>query len=81
MCRHTGGVVVSLLPVQDDEGRASLHRYHSEVGGWALGRGRHVGLAGFVFGEVIEGGSDGARLIRFLAGLVNDVRRCGRGRG
>lgn len=77
----TGGVIVSFLPVQDDEWRASLHRHHSEVGGRRLGWGRHICLAGLIFREVVEGGGDGTRLIWFLARLVDDMRRFGRRRG
>lgn len=71
---HTGGVIVGFLPVQDDERWASLHRHHGEVGGRSLWRSRHIRLAGFVFREVVEGGGDGARLVRLLARLVDDVR-------
>lgn len=79
-CRPTGGVVVWFLPVQDDEGRTSLHRHHSEVGRWAGWRRCDVHLTRFVFREVVEGGGDGARLIRLLPGLVNYMRRCRRER-
>lgn len=78
---RTGGVIVSFLPVQDDEGRASFHRHHGEVGGRRPGRSSNVCLAGFVFREEVEGGGDGARLVWFLASLVDDVRRFGRRRG
>lgn len=70
----TGGVVVRFFPVQDDEGRASFHRHHREVGGWRAWRRSHVHLAGFVLREVVEGGGDGARLVGFLARLVDDMR-------
>ena len=70
-------MVVRVLPVQDDEGGASLHRYHGEVRGWGLGRCCGVGLARLVFREVVERGGDGAGLFRFLVCLVDDVRSCG----
>lgn len=74
----TCGVIVGLLPVQNDKGRASFHCYHGDVGGRRPGRGCHIGLATLVFGEVVEGGGDGAWLVLFLSCLVNNMRRCGR---
>lgn len=76
---HTSGLIVGFLPVQDDEGGATFHRHHGEVGGRRLGWRSHVGLSGFIFGEVVERRGDGARLVRFLARLVDDVRGFGRG--
>ncbi len=81
LCIHTGSVIVGFLPVQDDKGWASLHRHHSEVGGWRLGWSSHIRLTGFIFREVVEGGGDGSRLVWFLARLVDDVRLFGRRRG
>lgn len=74
---RTSGVIISLLPVQDDKGRATLHGHHSKVGGRRLGRSVHVGLSGFVLREVVEGRCDGARFVGFLACLVDDVRSFG----
>lgn len=71
---HTSGVIVWFFPVQDDEGWASFYRHHSKVGWWGTGRRSHVHLARFVFWEVVEGGGDGARLVGFLARLVDDMR-------
>lgn len=77
---HTGSVIVRFFPVQDDEGRASFHRHHSKVGGRRTRWRSHIHLARFIFWEVVEGGGDGARLVGFLARLVDDMRRFGRGR-
>lgn len=70
----TGGVVVRFFPVQDDEGGTSFHRHHGEVRRGSAWWRSHVGLARLVLGEVVEGGGDGARLVRFLARLVDDMR-------
>lgn len=78
---RTCGVIVALLPVQDDEGRTSLHRHHRQVGGRSPGSRRHVGLTWFILWEVVEGGGDGAWLIWLLPSLVDDVRSCGAGGG
>lgn len=77
---HTGGAIVWFFPVQDDEGGASFHRHHSKVGGRRTRRRSHIHVARFIFWEVVEGGGDGARLVGFLARLVDDVRRFGSSR-
>lgn len=74
---RTSGVVISLLPVQDDKGRAALHSHYCKVGGWRLRGGIHIRLSRFVLGEVVEGRCDRARFIWFLACLVDDVRGFG----
>lgn len=74
---RTSGVIISLLPVQDDKGRATFHGHHRKVGGRRLGRSIHVRLSGFVLRKVVEGRCDGARFVRFLACLVDDVRSFG----
>lgn len=76
-CLCTSGVIVGFLPVQDDEGRATFHCHHGEVGRRTLGSSCDIYLPRFVFREVVEGGSDGAGFVWFLARLVDDVRRCG----
>lgn len=74
---RTGGVVICLLPVQDDKGRAALYGHYCKVGGWRLRWSIHIRLSGFVLGEVVERRCDRARFIWFLACLVDDVRGFG----
>lgn len=77
MLLHTGGVIVWFFPVQDDKGRASFHRHYSKVGRRRTRWRSHIHLARFIFWEVVEGVGDGARLVVFLARLVDDMRRFG----
>lgn len=71
---RTSGIVVCFLPVQDDKGWASLHCHHGEVGGGRPGWSCHICLTRFIFREIVEGGGNGTRFVRFLACLVDDVR-------
>lgn len=74
---RTGGVIITLLPIQDDKGRAAFHGHYRKVGGRRLRWSVHIRLSGFVLGEVIEGRCDWARFVWFLACLVDDMRGFG----
>lgn len=74
---RTSGIIISLLPVQDDKGRAALYGHYCKVGGWRLWWSIYIRLSRFVLREVVEGRCDRARFIWFLACLVDDVRGFG----
>lgn len=74
----TCGVVVGLLPVQDDEGGASLYSNHGEVGGGQAGGCGDVLLHPLLLREEAEGLCYGTRFVWLLVSLIDHMRGCRR---
>lgn len=65
--------IVGLLPVENDERRASLDGDHGQVGGGHARRTGHILITAILVGEVGEGGGDGARLVMLFIRLVDHM--------
>lgn len=76
----TSCFIVGLLPVENDERRASLDGDHRQVGGGNARRAGHILITAILVGEVSEGGGDGARLVVLFIRLIDHMRSCGEGR-